>query len=449
VAVTPGRRAALAALRASGRGRRLDLALASALAQELTQGKVREPERERRFAHELAYGTVRLRGRLDHLIAAQIDRPLAAIDPDLLDVLRLGAYQILYLDVPDYAAVSQAVELAPRRGAGFANAVLRAVGRAGEDAALFPRPETDLAGWLSTWGSHPRWLIDRWLARWPGDDVRELVRHDNEIPPLTLLPLRHDADEAVGMLAAAGMAAHPVGGGSRCVELAQGSDPRSALAALPAIVQDPGASLVIDYAVPRGGADDRSRKGQSPVRGPWVADLCAAPGGKALALAARGYRVLAADRSPARLRLLAENVARTGLPVVPVVALAERPPVRDAPLVLVDVPCTGTGTLRRHPDARWRLRPSDPAALAAVQDQILEGAAGAVSPGGALVYSTCTLESEENEERIDVFLQRHPELRLEPGGGAGGDHLDDAGRLAVRPWKSGFDGAFAALLRKR
>jgi 16S rRNA (cytosine967-C5)-methyltransferase len=117
--------------------------------------------------------------------------------------------------------------------------------------------------------------------------------------------------------------------------------------------------------------------------------------------------------------------------------------------VLVDVPCTGTGTLRRHPDARWRLQPADPGALARVQDQILDGAAPVVPAGGLLVYSTCTLESEENEERIDVFLRRHPDFRIEPADGAAPGHVDEGGRLAVRPWTSGFDGAFAARLRRQ
>ncbi len=391
-------------------------------------------DRERRFAHELVYGTVRLRGRLDHLLAARLERPLDALDVPVLDVLRLGAYQILYMEVPDYAAVSQAVELAPRRGAGLVNAVLRAVGRAGAEPSSFPEPESDPAAWLATWGSHPRWLIDRWLARWSVDEVRDLVRRDNEVPPLTLLPLRDDPAQAVARLEAAGLSARPVAAWSRCVELAAGTDPVRALAALPAVVQDPGAALVVEYAAPSG-------KG-------WAADLCAAPGGKALALAARGHRVLAADRSEARVRLLAENVARTQLAVRTVVARAERPPLTGAPLVLLDVPCTGTGTLRRHPDARWRLGPGDPAVLATAQDAILDGGATAVPSGGLLVYSTCTLEPEENEERVDAFLGRHPDFRLEPSDTVDKVHLDARGCLAVLPWRSGSDGAFAARLRR-
>ena len=391
-------------------------------------------ERERRFAHELTYGTNRLRGRLDHLLGLRLHRGFDELDPELLDILRLGAYQILHMEVPDYAAVSQAVDLAPSQGAGLVNAVLRAIGRRGEDPDDFPRPESDLAAWLETWGSHPRWLVDRWLSRYPSDDVKELVRLNNMRPPLTLLPLTGPPEDAVGILAEEGIVAEVVGRGTRCVELAPGTDVARSLEVLPAIVQDPGASLVVDYA--------------APPNGGWVADLCAAPGGKSLGLAARGFRVLAADRSERRLRFLRENVGRTGLPVAGVVARAEQPPVANAPLVLLDVPCTGTGTLRRHPDARWRIGPESPATLGAVQDGILEGGAGVVPKGGLLVYSTCTLEPEENHQRVDAFLGLHPDFRLEPPDTVEATHLDAEARLAVLPWRTGFDGAFAARLRR-
>ena len=413
-------------MRGSRRGRRLDLAL--------TDASSRLDDRERRFAHELAFGATRLRGRLDHLLALVLERPIDDIENEIVDVLRLGAYQLLHMDVPDYAAVSQAVESAPTRGAGLVNAVLRAAGRRGENAADYPDERSDPAGWLASWGSHPRWLVERWLARYRVEDVKELVRIDNEQPPITLLPLAGSPEDAVGRLAENGIAAEVVGQGTRCVRLAAGTDVPAALAALPAIVQDPGASLVVEYA--------------DPPRGGWVADLCAAPGGKALALAARGLSVLAADRSERRLDRVRENVARTGLRVMPVVARAEQPPIAGAAMVLLDVPCTGTGTLRRHPDARWRLTPEEPAALAAVQDVILDGASAAVPAGGLLVYSTCTLEPEENQERVGAFLERHSDFHLEPQDAVDAKHLDPQGRLAVLPWRTGFDGAFAARLRR-
>ncbi|HZD03683.1 MAG TPA: transcription antitermination factor NusB, partial [Longimicrobiales bacterium] len=382
--MTAARAAALRVLEAAGRGRRLDLALA--------EERPGLPDRDRPWVHELVYGTVRLRGRLDHLLDHHLHRGLASLDPVLLDVLRLGAYQLLHMgSVPPWAAVSQAVEQARGRrrdggAGGMVNAVLRAVARTGEDPDLFPSFGRDPAGHLSTWGSHPRWMVERWLARWPADRVRALVEADNRVPPLTLVPLDGDVGAALARLSDAGIEAAAVGRGTSAVELPSGTEPEVALAALPgAVFQDPGASLVVPYA--------------DPPRDGTVADLCAAPGGKALVLAGRGAYVCAADRSPARLAMLRENAVRADVGVGAVVALAERPAIRPVPLVLVDAPCTGTGTLRRHPDARWRLDPGDLDRMAVVQQGILEGAARAVAPGGLLVYATCSLEAEENEDR--------------------------------------------------
>ncbi|MDT8342662.1 MAG: transcription antitermination factor NusB, partial [Longimicrobiales bacterium] len=161
--MTPGRRAAFEALWRAQRGMRLDRAL------EAAAGRL-DP-REHGFARALAYGTARLQGRLDHLLAPHAHGGLARLHPRVLLVLRLGLYQLLYQDVPDHAAVSQAVSQARSvgqgRAAGLVNAVLRSAARAGADGASFPDPQRDPAGYLSTWGSHPRWLVERWLARWP------------------------------------------------------------------------------------------------------------------------------------------------------------------------------------------------------------------------------------------------------------------------------------------
>lgn len=219
------------------------------------------------------------------------------------------------------------------------------------------------------------------------------------------------------------------------MELPAGTGPAAALAAAPpAVIQDPGASLVVPYADPDPDA--------------VAADLCAAPGGKALVLARRAAYVVGADASSPRLRLLRDNVERTGVRMGLLVARAEAPPLDRVPLVLVDVPCTGTGTLRRHPDARWRLRPGDVGRMADVQRRILDGAARAVAPGGVLVYATCSLETEENEAQVEAFLRRRPDFRLDEPGPVEAAYLDGRGRLAVRPWDAGFDAAFAARLRR-
>lgn len=437
--MTAGRRIALEALAGARRGRRLDLAFPAAVRSEARRGGV--GERDRRFARELAYGTIRLRGRLDHLLEHHVDRGVGGVEPAVLDVLRTGAYQLLYMGgVPAYAAVSESVDAARvasgRGAAGLTNAVLRALRSGGDDPALFPDFDADPAGWLTTRGSHPRWLVERWLERWSPDDVRALVESNNRIPPFTFVPIRDTPEAAADRLGEAGIEAVPVGRRTGAVEVRSGGDPAAVLDLVPGIVQDPGATLVVRYA--------------NLPPGTRLLDLCAAPGGKGLLAAAGGCRVVAADRSPRRLVLVRENVERTGLAVPAVAALAERPPFRPAAAVLLDVPCTGTGTLRRHPDARWRLRPEDVASLAAVQARILRGAASVVSSGGLLVYSTCTLEPEENEAQVEAFLAQNAGFIREPPreGAVEPAFLDGDGDLRALPWRTGFDGAFAARLRR-
>jgi 16S rRNA (cytosine967-C5)-methyltransferase len=187
-----------------------------------------------------------------------------------------------------------------------------------------------------------------------------------------------------------------------------------------------------------------------------VTDLCAAPGGKALALAGDGFYVLAADRSWARLCTLRENLRRLQEPiqtaggrVVVVRAEAQAPPLREESFLVLDVPCSGTGTLRRHPDARWRLSPRALARAAGLQGRILDAGAALVPPGGHLVYSTCTLEPEENEEQVKTLLTRHPEFHLDPTETAASTYVDSEGLLRVLPQVTGFDGAFGARLGRR
>ncbi len=413
-------------------GRKLDRALAGA-AEGLDS-------RDRRWLHDLTFGTVRLRGRIDRLLERHVHRGVGSVAPPVLGVLRLGVYQLLWMgSVPDYAAVSRSVDLA-RAVAGegasrLVNAVLRAVARVEDPSTFFPDRGSDLQGHLVHWHSHPEWLVRRWLARWDPDEVEALLEHDNRIPPLCVRPFGITLEEAAERLARAGIGARAVERGPDCLELDPGTEPMAALAAAPLFVQDPGAALVTSYA--------------RPEPGTTVLDLCAAPGGKALALAGAGAAVLAADRAARRLGRLAESLRRLQARVDLVVARAEQPPFRAQSMVLLDVPCTGTGTLRRHPDARWRLRERDVSDLAAVQARMLRGAAGVVSPGGVLVYATCTLEPEENEMRVDAFLEEHPEFRVEPGGGVPEELLDDRGFLVVLPQRTGFDGAFAARLRRQ
>jgi 16S rRNA (cytosine967-C5)-methyltransferase len=414
------------------RGRRLDRAFADAATGA-------DP-RERAFAHELAYGTTRLRGRIDHLLSLRLHGPLADLQPEVREILRLGTYQLLYMGgVPAYAAVSESVDLVRGevgvRPAGLVNAVLRQVVRAGDGPELFPPFEKDPLGFLESWGSHPRWLLERWLARWDADTVRELVEVNNRRPATFLVPLELGPEAAAAALVEAGLPAIAIGGASPQVQLGEGVAPADALRALPkAIVQDAASNLVARYAdVPEGTK---------------VADLCAAPGGKTLAVADRPLYTLAADRSESRLLMVKENARRVGRPLGLVVADARRPPLSRVDVVLLDAPCSGTGTFARRPDARWRLGPEDIGELVGVQREMLDAAAAVVAEGGLLVYATCSLEPEENEEQIDAFLARRPDFALEPTASVPTEHLDASGRLFVTPRETGSDGAFAARLRR-
>jgi 16S rRNA (cytosine967-C5)-methyltransferase len=394
--------------------------------------------RDRAWARELVYGTQRLRGRLDHLLSGLAKAGLDRLQPEVLDVLRLGAYQLLEMNaVPAYAAVSQSVELvraagAPR-AAGLVNGILQGLRRSAGEASW---PEDPVA-FLATWGSHPRWLVERWIERWGAADARALVEANNRRPELFLTPLGAGPDEAVASLAAAGIGAEPVPWAPGSLRVLPPATAAEALEALPAVIQDPAAALVVRYAeVPEGCT---------------AVDLCAAPGGKALVLSERAGRVVAADPSRLRLGRLRENVARLGRGdrVGIVVADGRRPPVSRADAVLVDAPCTGTGTFRRHPDGRWRIGPGDLGALASLQDALLDAAAALVRPGGLLIYSTCSLEPEENDVRIEAFLATRPGWSVEPPSwGGDGSLVDAGGLLRVLPHRHGADGAFAARMRR-
>lgn len=430
--MTPGRTLAAAILGEVESGRRLDVAWEAS-------GAAESPERP--WIRALAYGTVRLRGRIDHLLSRFAGRAPEELDPPVRIALRMGAFQILEMNgVPDYAAVSQSVEQVKgtrsRAAAGLVNAVLRKVARSARDASLFPGPDTDLEGYLTTWGSHPAWLVRRWIRAFGAGGARALVEADNREPGIFIRPVGMERSRAAEMLAASGLSTADAGEGGEegsWIRLRPRTDPAAALALVPGVIQDPAASLVVDYAAP----DPDS----------LVADLCAAPGGKALALSDGAAGVAAADLSPRRLARVAEGAARLGARVWPVAADARFPPLREAGTVLVDVPCTGTGTFRRRPDGRWRLAARDIGKLAAAQRAILDGAATVVPRGGLLVYATCTLEPEENWCQVESFLARHPGFRVEPGGGAAA-FLDERGCLRVLPHESGFDGAFAARLRR-
>jgi 16S rRNA (cytosine967-C5)-methyltransferase len=397
--------------------------------------------RDRRWTQELVWGMLRKRGWIDHLLAPRVRGGIARLDADLADLLRLGVYQLFHMgSVPAYAAIAQTVELAKQRhGIGaskLANAVLRRLDREKDslDAVLPADPVEALAIEYS----HPRWIVARWVARWGADETRALLEANNQEAPLIVRPWGVVREQLEAMLEDSGVSVSD----APLVEDSLTLAPGTTLAALGAFqqgrlfVQDPAATLVTRYAAIPAGA--------------VVADLCAAPGGKTVELSRTAKHVTAADSNEHRIGRVIETIERLDLENVdPAVADARDGTLGQFDAVLVDAPCTGTGTFRRHPDARWRLRTSDLAVMAATQRAVLGGAAKNVKPGGLLVYSTCSLEPEENDAQVEAFLAEHPGWTLEPPpAGTVPDSVLDAGRLRVLPQRHGADGSFAARLRR-
>ncbi len=397
--------------------------------------------RDRRWTRELVYGMLRHRATIDAILSERVRGGLVRLDPDVIDLLRLGVYQLLYMgSVPAYAAIAQTVELAKRRhGLGaskLVNAVLRRTDREREN--LPGAQPTDALDALALRYSHPRWLVARWVDRFGEQDTERLLTLNNAEAPIVIRPYGIVREQLEATMEAAGVhvaeAPHvrdsiAISGGTTFTEL--GAFKKGLF-----FVQDPAATLVTTYAAIPTGAT--------------VADLCAAPGGKALELSRTAGTVVGSDKSFGRLQRLLANQKRLESPnILPFVGDARQPAIKPVDVVLIDVPCTGTGTFRRHPDARWRIKISDFAVMSQLQRSIMRAAAEVVKPAGLLIYSTCSLEPEENEAQIDWFLSENLNFVLEaPPEGTVVPELLDNGRLRVLPQRHGTDGAFAARLRR-
>jgi 16S rRNA (cytosine967-C5)-methyltransferase len=340
------------------------------------------------------------------------------------------------------------VELAKRRhglgAGGLVNAVLRRLDRdrAAADSsgtALAPAVPQDPIDALALAHSHPRWIVARWVARWGAEETGRLLAANNAEAPVVVRPYNIVREQLEAMLEGAGVRVDEVPLVRDSIRLAPGVSLTELGAFRQGVfyVQDPASTLVTQFAAIAPGA--------------VVADLCAAPGGKTLELSRTASAVLTADRSFARLQRTVANVRRLeARNIFPFVADAREPAVEPVDAVLVDAPCTGTGTFRRHPDARWRLKISDLAVMGALQRAIIRSAARVVKPGGLLIYSTCSLEPEENDAQVESFLaEQGGEWALEPPPeGTVPAAVVDAGRLRVLPQRHGTDGAFAARLRR-
>lgn len=450
--IAPARRAAFAALVEIARGRAdLDDALDRA---RQSLGDARDVG----LLRELVTGTLRWQSRLDWRLAPLSRVAMTKLDVEVLVALRMAAYQLEHLDrVPASAVVHDAVALVraakKSSAAGLVNAVLRALTRAGHaepPAAPADATREEVAAALAVSTAHPAWLIERWLARETREVVDAWLAFDNEPPPTTLRvnPLAGASrDDVAARLAADGIVTSP-----------------AAAAPLGLVVRE---GLVVGHATLASGLCGIQDEGSqlaalvAPVGpGARVLDVCAAPGGKTLAYAwaagADGH-VVACDVRERRLDVLRETLRRGHAARAEVVAIDEHAPLPFAPVfdvVAVDAPCSGLGTLRRDPDIKWRRTPEDLRRFQARQVDLLTRASAVVAPGGALVYTTCSTEPEENLDVVSQVLAASPDFILRRAdGGPGGQVLtpfvDADGCLRTHPVRHGLEGYFGAVLVRR
>lgn len=455
----PVRRRAFAVLVQAGQGGRLDLLLDQALDALRTAGA--EP-RDRAFLAELVRGTFQWQLRYDHLIRRYARRQ-PPTDPGLLVLLRLSLHQLVALDqVPPFAALHQAGELCRQdvspRLVGFVNGLLQAARRelrpdettgkeerTGRLRAAFADLGEGTPAWLAAWHAHPRWLVDRWLKRLGAETTAALLAADNRPVPVAFRVLEpQDPQAARALLAQAGCPTDPGADDPRILVCRDRPD----RATIGSLLDSWGWLLVQDPNVQR--ATSWLLEGLGTPAAP-VLDLCAAPGGKTRRLAAAwpGLPLLvAADLRTDRLPLLRQATARiTGCPVVLLAADGTAPPLRpgSCAVVLLDGPCSGTGVLRHHPEARLQLKRGVPAANGPTLQAMAARAAELLRPGGVLLYATCSLEPEENEQVLDRLLGSGVPLVPLP------HHRDGRWR---RTWVPGAapdgdgDGFFAARLRR-
>jgi len=391
--------------------------------------------RDEALARAIAVVTFRRLGTLRHAVRSRLDKGLPK-DRGLLELLLVGAAQILFLDVPDHAAVDTAVGLARaepqlRHAAGLVNAVLRRISRE-RDAIL-----SEADPWVDT----PDWLRERWTDAY-GEEQARAIAEAHRTTPAVDLSVKDDPDAWAERLNALLL---PTGS----LRLRE----RTPIRDLPGFAE--GAWWVQDAAAAL------PARLLAPQAGERIADLCAAPGGKTAQIAAAGAEVLAVDRSARRLARVEENLARLGLKAetraMDALALEEGP--FDA--ILLDAPCSATGPVRRHPDVAWTKAAEDVTKLADLQERLLDKAASLLKPGGRLVFCTCSLEPEEGDRQVERFLERHPAfarvpIRPDEVGGLA-DLVTARGDLRTLPShlplaeeeRSGLDGFFAARFRRR
>ncbi|WP_224366012.1 16S rRNA (cytosine(967)-C(5))-methyltransferase RsmB [Hyalangium versicolor] len=399
--------------------------------------------RDTALVTELAYGAARRQLALDYAISRFADRKLDSMEDRVLAALRIGAYQIFHTRIPARAAVAETVQalkdLGVARAAGFVNAILR---RLAELPGPPLPPESDIAEYLSIRESHPKWLVERWLRHFGRERAESMLVADNQTPPIVVRvnTAKVTRESLLSQLREVGLEVQPTSVSPVGITLPPVGRLEDVYGYSEGLwqVQDEAAQLVGVY----GAIPETAR----------VWDACAAPGGKSCHLA-EVHEVVATDLHANKLPKIQAEAKRLGLTerLKAVAHDATVPLPEDLGefhAVLVDAPCSGLGTLRRHPELRYRRKEEDIGRLAALQRRILENCQEVVPPGGLLVYAVCTTEPQEGQDQVEMFLRSHPEWTSEPPVLPGLKLPLNQAWLRTLPGPEGWDGFFAARLRK-
>lgn len=433
------------AIKVLSRIERTDAYLERLLDYELKQHELSPPDKA--LLYELVHGVIRWMGRLDWILSGFYKGQFSKALPILKNSLRVALYQIMFLDkVPEYAAVNEAVEfikkLLGQKPADISNAVLRNILRS-KGSLRYPDPQENLIGYLSTYYSHPAWIVKRWLARYGKEETEKLLIANNEKPLNTLRinTQKTTVDEFLSLLNSVGIKyiqAEHLPGFVKLQTLVNIGNWQYFTEGF-CTIQDESAGLICNLL--------------SPKPGQRVLDLCAAPGGKMSYIGQMMEDtgdLVGVEIFEARMKVLNQAMKRTGLKnYTTVVSDAVTYQAEPFDIVLADVPCSGFGTFSKKPDIKWKKELLDIKQITRLQSEILQHAATMVKPGGVLVYSTCTIEPEENEEVVFQFLSKNPNFKIESAENyVPAAVVDSHGFIRTLPHIHKMDGAFGARLTR-
>lgn len=404
---------------------------------------------DKALLHEIVNGVIRWKGKLDWVLTGFYRGDYQKCLNIIKNAMRVGLYQIMFLNkIPVHAAIDESVEIVKRiqgdKTAGIVNAVLRNIVR-NYDKIRYPVIEDDIVYYLSTYYSHPKWMVKRWLERFGEQDTTELLLSNNNRPylPLRINTLKTNSDSVFAYLDDRKVKYNKFEllKSSFSLRTLKGNVINSDLFKNGEItVQDPSATFAARLAAPK--------------EGDFIIDLCAAPGGKSFCLAEQindNGTIHAVEKYSSKLRFIEEGAARLGLTSIHTETEDATTYKSDkkADLVFADVPCSGLGTLTKKPDIKWKRDIDDIPKIVTLQKAIMKNAAELVADGGVLVYSTCTIEPEENTDMIEWFLKEFPDFILDPAENYLPEEICKDGYMQTYPHTHGFDGAFAARLVKK